>query len=95
MGVGFRPNPNEQAAGARPQVIHSLSTGQSYPQVIHSFEPELSTGYTPDIHSLSTGQNRCVCATLKKDLVDTRVYSIVVESLSVITVYSTVEQSIA
>ena len=81
MGGGLGPNPNEQ--------------GQAR-------DPRLSTGYPPDIHnvkvihSLSTGQIRCIKATKKKDLVDTRVnsglglYSIV-ESHSVITVYTTVD----
>jgi hypothetical protein len=49
-----------------------LSTG--YPQ-----PPELSTGYPQPkpkvIHSLSTGQNRCVKATLQNNLVDNRVNS--------------------
>ena len=75
MGVGLGPNPNEQGQARdprlstgyppdihRPRLIHSLSTstGQSYPQVIHQ---------------ISTGQNCCVKATLKKDLVDNRVNS--------------------
>ena len=96
MGVGFRPNPNEQGQARDPR----LSTG--YPpdihnvKVIHSLSTSTGQSYPQLIHSLSTGQIRCIKATKKKDLVDTRVnsglglYSIV-ESHSVITVYTTVD----
>ena len=75
MGVGFRPNPNGQMAGASAGLSTGYPQTQTYPQVIHSLSPKLSTGYTPDIHKLSTGQNRCAKATLKRNLVDTRVNS--------------------
>ena len=75
MGVGFRPNPNERKAGASAGLSTGYPQTLTYPQVIHKHGPKLSTGYTPDIHRLSTGQNRCAKATLKKDLVDTRVNS--------------------
>jgi hypothetical protein len=81
VGVGFRPNPEERTAGASAGLSTGYPQTQSYPQVIHQ---------------ISTGQNRCVKATLKKDLVDNRVKGseITVESHSVITVYTAVEQSL-
>jgi hypothetical protein len=62
-------------AGASRELSTGYPQTQTYPQLIHKHEPKLSTGYTPDIHSLSTGQNRCVKATNQNNLVDTRVIS--------------------
>jgi hypothetical protein len=92
VGVGFGPIPNEQVAGASRKLSTGYPQTQTYPQVIHKHGPKLSTGYTPDIHSLSTGEIRCVKATQKKDLVDNRVNSseISVEQSSCVS-YSIVE----